>query len=326
MGEYKNLIEIIKDVSSLNDRGLTFIKDKETEVFVSFEEFYKRALKVLYWLQSRGISKGCELVFQIHENEHFLYVFWACLLGGIIPVPIMTVSSDEIRKKLFRIWKVLNKPYLIINSMLISDIDKFSDNNNFQNTFNEMQECSIFIDNIFDTDGNIFETEDGIINIPDGNDIAFIQFSSGTTGDPKGVVLTHDNLIANMEAACNGGDINENDSILSWMPLSHDMGIIGAHLSPTFFHLNQYFMPTQLFIKSPMIWMKKASEHRITTLFSPNFGYSYFLDHFSLEQAQGWDLSNIRLIYNGAEPISYELCNEFLNIMGQYGLHGAIRT
>ena len=85
MYKYRNLVEAIQDASRLKDKGIIFIQDKNTDVFVSYEQLYKRAKRVLYILQSKGLTAGRELIFQIQDNEQFIYVFWACLLGGIIP-------------------------------------------------------------------------------------------------------------------------------------------------------------------------------------------------------------------------------------------------
>src|SRR5690606_16722987 len=108
-------------------------------------------------------------------------------------------------------------------------------------------------------------------------DIASIQFSSGSTGEPKGVMLTHKNLIYNTSGIINGSKITAEDSYLQWMPLTHDMGLICNHMAPLVAGLEQYIMPTSLFIRQPVLWIQKASEHRVSIISSPNFGYKYFL-------------------------------------------------
>jgi len=104
------------------------------------------------------------------------------------------------------------------------------------------------------------------------------------------------------------------------MPLTHDMGLIGFHLVPLMAGIHQYILPTSLFIRRPVLWMTKANQHKATLLSSPNFGYKYFLSFFKSTIENDWDLSHIRLIFNGAEPISNQLCQEFLNKMEIYGL------
>ena len=91
------------------------------------------------------------------------------------------------------------------------------------------------------------------------------------------------------------------------MPLSHDMGLIGFHLSPLLSGLPQYLMPTALFVRRPAFWLDIAGRDKITILCAPNFGYEYLLRHGNMEEDHSWDLSAVRLIYNGAEPISASL-------------------
>ena len=236
------------------------------------------------------------------------------MLGGIIPVPITVGNNDEHKLKLFRIWKILNDPYLISEQKTIQKIEDFFDKKNVEFNINEIVSKTILFETITPDSGfgTIFNSE------PDN--IAFIQFSSGSTGDPKGVILTHQNLNINISALTSLWKIEDHDSLLSWVPLTHDMGLILIHLTGLASGINQYMMPTNLFIKQPTLWIKKASEYKITQLYSPNFGYHYFLKFYQPEKERDWDLSNVRFIVNGAEPISAELCYRFLERLGKFGL------
>ncbi len=145
--------------------------------------------------------------------------------------------------------------------------------------------------------------------------MAFIQFSSGSTREPKGVVLTHANILANARGASEVCGFNERDVSLSWMPLTHDMGLIGFHLVMFFNRVRAHLMPTELFIRRPLLWLELASRVRASILSSPNFGYKHYLKVLGERPVDGLDLSSVRLIFNGAEPISVELCNRFLERM-----------
>src|SRR5699024_8440878 len=108
-------------------------------------------------------------------------------------------------------------------------------------------------------------------------DTAFIQFSSGSTGDPKGVVLTHANLLANIASITEGSNFAEHEVALSWMPLTHDMGLIGFHLTLVCNAFDHYLMATDTFARRPLLWLEKASEKQATLLCSPNFGFRHTL-------------------------------------------------
>ena len=162
--------------------------------------------------------------------------------------------------------------------------------------------------------------EHGELHKPSPGDLAFIQYSSGYTSDPKGVCLTHRNLCINIRAIVEGLEWQADDSSLSWMPLTHDMGLIGYHLCAVSAGMDHAIMDTSVFVRRPLLWMSKASELRATQLCSPNFGYKHFLKLFQRKGLPGIDLAPVKRIINGAEPISWELCEEFLTALEPHGL------
>lgn len=313
----KNLADFFR-ISCESGRGITFINGENDEHFISYKELFQLASGVLANLQARGIKKGEELVLQLEENKTFLCVFWACIFGGIIPVPVSVGNNAEQRLKLFRIFERLHAPYLITDKKTIIPLMKFASENNLDGSINKLDGKILFVEEL---EGS--KTQ-GVLHQAEPGEIAFVQFSSGSTGTPKGVVLTHENIITDILSMKRRTCFTGSDSLFSWMPLTHDMGIIGFHIGPLICDVNQYLMPTAVFIRHPALWMKKAHEHKVTVLSSPNFGYQYFLMLFKPETASGWDLSHVRLIMNGAEPISADLCNEFLNRMKEFGLRRTV--
>ncbi len=144
------------------------------------------------------------------------------------------------------------------------------------------------------------------------DDTAFIQFSSGSTSEPKGVVLTHRNLLMNTRGAGEASNWNEGDTCVTWMPLTHDMGLIGMHIMMFAHRMNNHIMPTELFIRRPLLWMTFCARKQATITSSPNFGYRHYLKVLGERAPGDLDLSSVRLLYNGAEPISVELADEFM--------------
>ncbi|WP_432406648.1 AMP-binding protein [Wukongibacter sp. M2B1] len=310
------LVDMISHVKDCEEKGIIHISRDDDEKFVSYSELYDKSLRVLYFLEKKGLKEKDELVFQIENNENFIYVFWACILGGIVPVPLSIGNNKEHRLKVFRVWQRLNNPHLITDNKEIEGTLRTLEGESEKDIdiFKDIESKLILLENV-----NEYEKH-GAIFKPSPQDIAFIQFSSGSTSEPKGVILTHENLITNINAITIGAKVCSEDSTLGWIPLTHDMGLIGFHLTPIFSKINQYIMPTALFIRRPVLWLKKASEHRISLLSSPNFGYKFFLKAFGEKHGENWDLSNVRLIFNGAEPIDSKLCNEFMQKMSRYGL------
>ncbi|SHN33748.1 non-ribosomal peptide synthetase [Mucilaginibacter sp. OK098] len=308
-----NLVDVLSKRSEQKSLGITFIESSTQEDFLSYYSLYNSALKVLSFLQKKGIQPKSELVLQIDDNKNFLVVFWACILGGIIPVPLSIAKRDDHNKKLSQVWATLSRPSLIISQNAVKQLEEYLEEQGLNNQLQQINSNLLFVEDIFSSD------EMGVIHSVEEDDIAFIQFSSGSTGNPKGVMLTHANLIANVSGIASAAAYTEKDSLLSWMPLTHDMGMIGFHINPLFSGVNQYLMPTNLFVRNPRLWLDKICEHKITVTSSPNFGYRYLLKYLN-EGAENWDLSSLRIIYNGAEPISEKLCIEFNEKLAGFGL------
>ncbi|HXI68385.1 MAG TPA: non-ribosomal peptide synthetase [Steroidobacteraceae bacterium] len=287
-------------------RNLTYLEAENDAREVSFEELYERALGILYHLQRLGARRGDKLILFLGNNEQFIDVFWAAILGGIIPVPVALGISDEHRHKLLRIARRLGKPFLYTERRSLERIGAFAAQAGEQAIFDALRDRTFLVDNLDDI------SRPGSVQRVSAGDIAFIQFSSGSTSDPKGVVLTHGNILANTYGATEAAGFNENDVSLSWMPLTHDMGLIGFHLVMFANRVHAHLMPTELFIRRPLLWLQLASRVRATILCSPNFGYKHYLKVLGDRPVEGLDLSAVRFIFNGAEPISVELCDEFL--------------
>ena len=123
-----------------------------------------------------------------------------------------------------------------------------------------------------------------------------MQFSSGSTSEPKGVALTHRNLLTNIAAIAHGIRLTDADCGLSWMPLTHDMGLIGFHLTPFVCDVNHCLIPTAVFVRRPQLWLAQASTKKATILCSPNLGYRHFLKTFKPDSATTLDLKSVRIL------------------------------
>ena len=309
---YDTLTDLFTDLKD-RDREIRFIDGENDESALKFGELRDRALALLGSLQARGMQHGDELIIFSKSNESFVIAFWAAVLGGIVPVPVAVGISDEHKLKLFRILSQLENPTLFTEMDLLQRLHDFAEEQELANITELLDTHAVLMSDVTPGDhGEIYASQ------PD--DIGFIQYSSGSTSDPKGVVLTHRNLCVNIRAIVEGFDWGPDDQALSWMPLTHDMGLIGFHLSVMAAGMNHAVMDTSLFVRRPLLWMSKAHELRATQLCSPNFGYKHFLKLFERKGLPGIDLSCVKLIVNGAEPISWDLCEEFLAALAPHGL------
>jgi acyl-CoA synthetase (AMP-forming)/AMP-acid ligase II len=290
-------------------RNVTYLEGENSERVVAYAELYERALGILFHLQKLGARPGDKLIIYLANNEQFLDAFWAGMLGGIVPVPVALGISDEHKHKLLRIAKKLGKPFIYTDKKTLDRIGAFAGGAGEQATYDGLASRSFFAENVSDI------SKAGQVHAVKPDDTAFIQFSSGSTSEPKGIVLTHRNILVNTRGAGEASLWNENDINLTWMPLTHDMGLIGMHIMMFAHRMQLNVMPTELFIRRPLLWMAFAARKGVTVTSSPNFGYRHYLKVLGDRAVADLDLSAVRVIYNGAEPISVELADEFMDRM-----------
>jgi acyl-CoA synthetase (AMP-forming)/AMP-acid ligase II/aryl carrier-like protein len=306
------------------DHSITYVEGENLERRVAFKDLYARALGILHHLQAAGAQRGDKMIIFLNNNEQFLDGFWAAIAGGITPVPLAVGISDEHRQKLLRVARKLSggqgrggedrPPLLYTDAKNLERLEGLAAQVGESEFFASLKARAFLVESITDI------SRPGKLHRPAADDVAFIQFSSGSTSEPKGVMLTHRNLIANTQGVHTVSKFAENDATFSWMPLTHDMGLIGFHLMMFLSGLPMYLMPTELFVRRPLLWLQAAAKARATITCSPNFGYRHFLKVLGTRRLEDIDLSRIRMIFNGAEPISVPLCNEFMTTMAHTGL------
>lgn len=298
-----------------DEKGIMFINQSDDHEFISYRQLYNLSLTFLYDLQALGVDHNVELVLLVDDNKQFLIAFWACQLGGIKVIPLAAATRDEYRSKMIKIWKSLEAPFLVSDSLNLERIRDYCIKNSFDDELAVIEQSELLID-VYESAGR-----PGVAASVNAQQISYIQYSSGSTGEPKGVVLTHANLVSNVLDIAERSAIGSSDAMLSWMPLTHDMGLICFHLTGMLTGINQFIMPTSLFIRRPVLWIELAGRYKVSLLYSPNFGYEYFLLAYKEQLSYNWDLSSVRLIYNGAESISEALCREFLHALKKYNLN-----
>ena len=305
MTKAETLAELLTNNRSVK-RSISYLETETSERVVSYGELYDRAIGILYHLQKLGARPGDKLIIYLANNEQFLDAFWAGMLGGIVPVPVALGISDEHKNKLLRIARKLGRPFIYTDRKTLDRIHAFAGPAGEQAVFDELSSRAFFAEQVDDI------SKPGKVHDVKPDDMAFIQFSSGSTSEPKGIVLTHRNILTNARGAGDASHWNEDDVNLTWMPLTHDMGLIGMHIMMFARRMPLNVMPTELFIRRPLLWMTFAARKRVTVTSSPNFGYRHYLKVLGDRSVADLDLSSLRLIYNGAEPISVELAEEFM--------------
>lgn len=293
---------------SVSDAGIQYLQRDQRESRVSYRALRARAVGLLGRFQQQGLRAGDPVLLFVRNNAAFIDAFWACQLGGLIPVPLSAGVHAEKLYKLLGVMSGFDAPFLFTERELLQRLQGKDD----QARIDGQRVC--LLEDIVELDS------EGVPHTAQPGDTALIQFSSGSTRAPRGVVLSHANLLANIRAISHAASVSASDSTLSWMPLSHDMGLVGFHLVPLFNGLDQVLMDTTLFVRRPALWLDSAQRFRSSLLCAPNFGYQHYMKSVPAP-GDALDLRSVRLIFNGAEPVSASVCREFLQRLAPAGLH-----
>ncbi|HVE86319.1 MAG TPA: AMP-binding protein, partial [Myxococcales bacterium] len=298
-----------------SEAGISFIGSGGQSSFLSYANLHQEALLTLHGLQRRGVQPDDELVIYTGDLRDFLQAFWACVLGRIKAVPLTVATETRLAEKLLNVWSVLPRPWLYTSGRLLDELGAYARKLEREEELGRIRAAAL-------TSETLERSGDAALPAVRESDVAVVQFSSGSTGSPKGVCITHRNAMSNVRAILDriAPPPARMDRTLSWMPLTHDLGLVGGHLTPLVEGWPQHLMSPQLFVQRPALWLEHMARHRVTVTASPNFGYRHLLKYGRLDGGERFDLSCLRLILNGAEPISPELCAAFLDRMASYGL------
>lgn len=312
MKKYETLIEAFCESTYQNQFSIGIINKHSTKVINSLS-FYENVKKILYSLQVRGISKEEKIIFQIDQIEEYISLFWSCILGGIVPVLVPAITTEKDKETLYTIWKELSNCYVVVDSSMKKTFcDCVFDKDDKKNT-NKVIEISELCESKF---------EGEIVNVRK-SDTVLIQYSSGTTGNPKGVVITHENLLSDIYGVISCQDISSKDILLSWLPLTHNLGLIVMHILPVIMGCIHYIMPKEIFICNPSKYLDYVQQYKVTISACPNFGLKHIVE-YKRKNGRVHNIDTLRIIWNGAEPINPNVCDIFCTEMEKYGFRGRI--
>jgi len=263
-------------------------------------------------LQALGLRKGDRVALILPTNEDFILCFFGAMRAGIIPVPIYPpLGLGQLQGYLDNTRHIVRKSGARI---LVTDA-------RIKRLLGTVQGAAPELEQIVAVEA-IRESQEPLRAARiDETDVAFLQFTSGSTSRPKGVTLTHQNLLANIDCfmreglrAGDGTDVG-----VSWLPLYHDMGLIGFVLAPLVTKTRSVFLPPLLFLKRPASWLQAISRHHGTISYGPNFAYALCCKRIRERELEGVDLSSWRVAGCGAEPIRPETLETFAATFAKVG-------
>lgn len=294
-----HLVEALGRLPRDESRGFRFLGQDRVERYYPYYAMEAEAYRRAALLSALGLKKGDRVALVLAEPYQFVLSFLGAVVGGFVPVPIYPRASfknaDGYVDTLAHIVTASQSTVLLCGAGNREVVERLATRD-------------IAVPQIHDVD-QLFAED---VTVPsfappsiDPEDLCFLQFTSGSTNKPKGVMVSHANLIANTTSFLgpHGLDRRDSDVGVSWLPLYHDMGLIGFVLGPLVCDIPIYLMPTELFARSPRLWLEAIHKQRGTITYAPNFAYQLAAKRVKPAEVESLDLSCLRVAGCGAEPI-----------------------
>ncbi|MBV9948113.1 MAG: fatty acyl-AMP ligase [Myxococcales bacterium] len=297
------LVDAVRAQAHDESRAFVFVRSDGTERRCTFLQIAAEMERRAGHLVARGLRKGDRLALVIPDGDEFVLSFLGALAAGVVPVPIYPQLSfkniETYHDTVAHVARASGAAMLLTTATTRPYVDPAVPR------VPALREVTT-------VDALAGDAPRGRVDVgPD--DLAFLQFTSGSTSRPKGVMVTHGNLAANAEAFMIHGIHRDpdRDKGVSWLPLFHDMGLIGFVVGPLFTRVPCVFLPTAAFVRSPRLWLDKISEHRGTITYAPSFAYALVAKRLKEKDVEGLDLTSLRVAGCGAEPIRARALRDF---------------
>jgi acyl-CoA synthetase (AMP-forming)/AMP-acid ligase II len=293
------------------DRAYMYLEDGEREAATfTWHALDQRARAVAAWLQAR-VQPGDRALLLYPPGIDFIAGFFGCLYAGAVAVPAMPPQRGRAQRGLDRVQAILRsaEPKVVLTAGEIETPGRPS----------------------WLTGISVLQTESIDLGWADGwsplgaagSSLAFLQYTSGSTATPKGVMVSHANLLANLAYGYAAGESNDQTISVSWLPVTHDMGLIEGVLQPAFSGTPAYLMSPAAFLQRPLRWLSAISRLRATRSGGPNFAYELAATRIGPHERAGLDLSCWRAAYNGAEPVRHDTMHAFADAFREAGFDPA---
>ncbi|MBZ5490381.1 MAG: non-ribosomal peptide synthase/polyketide synthase [Acidobacteriia bacterium] len=300
---FSNLNELLlwRTEHSSGQPVLTFLQNGEKEeVNWNYEELTRRAWSIAALLQSSG-SSGETVLLLYPPGPDFIAAFWGCLAAGAIAVPVYPPRSNRNLLRLKAVIQDSQAHTVLTTRQTRAKVAPFADLDPQLGSLRYLTTDDLAQDLV---------REWKPPNVT-GDSIAFLQYTSGSTATPKGVMVSHSNLLENEALIQEAFRQTEKSVVVGWLPLYHDMGLIGNMLQPIYAGARCILMPPMAFLERPFRWLNAITRYRATTSGGPNFAYDLCVRKIAEENLSTLDLSSWEVAFNGAEPVRGQTMRRF---------------
>ena len=300
---FRSILDILqyRSQEQPNSTSYIFLQDGETETSrLTYEQLNCHAIIIATYLQSKTMV-GDRVLLLYPPGLEFISAFFGCLYAGLIAVPAYPPTRNHSLSRLLSISDDAQAKIALTTTSILNQLNS-----------KPKQEKDLLTQLDWVATDNIkVDTSEFIPLSITSDSLAFLQYTSGSTGIPKGVMVTHANIIYNLKLIQKSFSHSDETIFVGWLPLFHDMGLIGNVLQPMYLGISSILMPPVAFLQKPIRWLKSISKYQATTSGGPNFAYDLCVKKIKSEQLTDLDLSSWDLAFNGAEPIRAETLEQF---------------
>ncbi len=294
-------------VSQPNKVAYTFLnKDNAEESSISFSELASRSY--LLSKKLKNIDTGTPVILMYPQGIDFMISFYACIFAGLYPASVHLPKKNRFNEKLRKIIKSSGAKYVLMDDDTLSGMQTLCDFKEWPDGVSYISVSDFVLENI---SAGIVDEIGGIVRQNKLDDIAFLQYTSGSTAVPKGVKITHRNCIYNLNMIQMASDANKDGTYVCWMPHQHDLGLVAHLIVSMFVGAHCVILSPTNVVNKPLHWLKTMSDYKATHSGAPNFAYQLCVSKITEEDARKLDLSCLRMLINAAEPISCETISAF---------------
>lgn len=290
------------------------VADDFSETVESYGALRDRAVRILGGLQRLGLERGARVIIDVSGSATMLGVFWAAVLGGMVPVPMQLHTAGGAGvERLRAVWDFLGRPPVVAGGTAAAALAP------------QLPRHGLEALPLYDADGLAGGAPGQPTPVTDPDETALILLTSGSTGVPKGVVGSHRSLLSMVAAMVQLKEFGPQDTSLNWMPLDHVGGIVFFSLLPTACGASQVHVRPDPVLREPLRWLDLMSRHRASIGWAPNFAYGLIAQAVAAAEGRTWDLSAMRFLINAGEAVSNSTMTEFYGRLSRHGLRpGAI--
>lgn len=316
--EINDNLTILQDVivhaaNTATNQTVKFYYADGVQSELSYSDILAKARRIKAGLMQSGLQRGQKVIFQFNRNEDFVNAFWGCTLAGLVPVPI-AASRDYSKSnantiKLAHAYRMMDKPVVLTSDDIVNGVKNIAQIEGISS----LEVLSV-------SDFYTLPEDDQVVRV-EPDDVALILLTSGSTGLPKCVQLSHKNVISRSQGSIQKNGFDQDLVSISWMPMDHVGGIVYFHIRDVYLGAKEVNVDIDYILADPLRWLELIHEHRVNITWAPNFAYSLIVDREKDLAKRSFDLSCMHFMLNGGEAVVPKTMQVFIELLAPHGLH-----